>query len=152
MPLLKAALASNEGQKRLALETIIQAGCRKVGVLGLTFKAGTDDLRESFAVDLIEGLVGKGHTVLAYDRNLLPSKLARSNLTYMRNAVPCLPEILRDSAADVISESQVVVIATDDNEFRHVFELASDEQTIIDLVGILKKQGSSHKGYHGICW
>ena len=152
VPLLKAALDSNDLQKQLALEMIIGAEGRQVGVLGLAFKVGTDDLRGSFVVDLIEGLVGRGYTLLAYDCNLLPSKLVGANLAYMQSEVPYLPEILRDSIEDVISGSEVIVIATEDEEFRRVPELVSDEQTVIDLVGIVKTVNNLGENYHGICW
>ena len=131
---------------------IIGVEGRQVGVLGLAFKVGTDDLRGSFVVDLIEGLVGRGYTLLSYDCNLLPSKLVGANLAYMQSEVPYLPEILRDSIEDVISASEVIVIATEDDEFRRVPELVSDEQTVIDLVEILKTLNNLGENYHGICW
>ena len=152
VPLLEAALLSNEFQKHLALEMIVRTGRRRVGVLGLTFKSGTDDLRESATVDLIERLVGKGYTVLAYDRHVLPATLLGVNLAYMQREIPYLPDILRNSVAEVIAESEVIVIANAEEEFRRVPELVQDEQIVIDLVRALETPNSLGNRYHGICW
>jgi GDP-mannose 6-dehydrogenase len=152
VPLLEAALFSNELQKQLALEMITRTDRRRIGILGLTFKSGTDDLRESAAVDLIERLVGKGYILLAYDRHVLPSNLIGANLAYMQRETPYLPDILRNSMAEVIAESEVVVIANDEEEFRRVPELAQNGQIVIDLVRALETPNNLGDRYRGICW
>lgn len=149
-PLLRAALASNEQQKRLGFELIRRTGCKKIGVLGLSFKPDTDDLRESPAVELVEMLLGKGFSVVVYDRNVSPSALVGSNRAYIERELPHLSALMRPSLDDVLAHADVLVIANRDPEFARVIDRLRPGQRVIDLVRISTQRSGPQ--YEGICW
>jgi GDP-mannose 6-dehydrogenase len=150
-PLLNSLLESNDYQVQRGMQLIAQTGKKRVGFLGFAFKAGTDDMRESPMVTLIEMLIGKGYQLSLYDANVLLSKLMGKNKDYLIAHIPHITRLLRASVEQVIEESEVIVIGNKSEEFKEVFRLASPEQTIIDLVRIDKTK-TSEGNYVGICW
>jgi GDP-mannose 6-dehydrogenase len=151
-PLLRAVVRSNEHQKRIGFEMIRRSGRKKVGLLGLSFKQDTDDLRESPAVELCETLVGKGYDVAVYDKNVSLSTLVGSNLAYIRRELPHLSTLLRDSVSEVLDHAEVVVIANRDPEFAQVAHRLRPDQQIIDFVRMFPDDLPLDGRYEGIAW
>ena len=151
IPMLSSLLVSNDYQLQRVLQMIYATGKRKVGVLGFAFKGGTDDLRESPVVTLIETLIGKGYKLSLYDSNVSYARLLGKNKEYIETHVPHMVDLMRDSVKAVCDESDVVVIGNRSPEFMDVFQLVSSDKTIIDLVR-LDKTRTSEQNYVGICW
>lgn len=150
-PLLRAIQESNEDHKRLGYDLVRRAGKRRVGILGLSFKAGTDDLRESPIVDLVETLVGKGYEVSVYDPNVVVERLIGANRTYIERVLPHVARLLRDSAEDVIREAEVVVVTHQDCVGPELMELGEDH-VLVDLVGMPKEKVPPRPTYAGVAW
>ena len=151
VPLLSALLRSNAGQVDRALRMIADAGSKRVGVLGFSFKAGTDDLRESPLVELIERLIGKGYAVRVYDRNVSLAHLQGANRAYIEREIPHIASLMAASMDEVIQGSDVVVIGNGDPEFARVVGEAGTDRRVIDLVG-METDGTPGPGYVGISW
>jgi GDP-mannose 6-dehydrogenase len=152
LPLLEAILPSNERQIRQAFELIKQTGSKNIGALGLSFKAGTDDLRESPLVTLIEMLIGKGYQVHLYDRNVLLSQLNGSNRAYIEHEIPHIGTLMRASAEEVIANCEVIVVGNKSPEFKVALQQARPEQVVIDLVRIFSNSEGVASRYEGISW
>jgi len=125
---------------------------QKIGVLGLSFKPDTDDVRESPTLSLIETLVGKGYQVSVYDEIIDPEKLIGVNRAFLERALPHIASLIRGSLEEVIQEVDVVVIANGSPSFQRLPELLRVDQIIIDLVGIVKDHPYARGNYEGICW
>jgi GDP-mannose 6-dehydrogenase len=152
IPLLRSVLASNERQQRMGFELVRNTGRKKVGVLGLSFKQDTDDLRESPVVELVETLIGKGYEVVVYDRNVSLSKLMGANLAYIQRELPHLSHILRPSVDEVLEHAEVVVITQRDPEFIKAVSKLQPEQIVIDLIRIMPDVSGVQAEYEGIAW
>jgi GDP-mannose 6-dehydrogenase len=150
-PVLAAALESNRKQVLKAYEMVHATGRRRVGVLGLSFKAGTDDLRESPVVTLVEMLIGKGHHLSIYDQFVSRAGLIGANLEYIEREIPHIWSLMRDSVDAVIDASDVIVIGNNAPEFRQIHETLRDDQMVVDLVRSHNGQTSNGR-YQGICW
>jgi GDP-mannose 6-dehydrogenase len=135
-PLLQAILPSNQAHIDRAMEAILACGKRRIGVLGLTFKPGTDDLRESAMLQLVKRLIGDGHQVLIYDRNVSRSFIHGANRRFAETEIPHIFCLLRPSLDEVVRKSEVVVVGNNDSEYLRAAELAENGQKIIDLVGM----------------
>lgn len=152
-PVLEAILPSNEVQKKRALQLVIQAGKMKVGILGLSFKENTDDLRESPAVNLAENLIGKGYDVCIYDPELQMGNLIGANRAFIQNYLPHLDKLLAPSLEEVVAESETIVISTPNRAFETVQLLLRPGQKIIDLVRLFtRSQTTVEDQYYGIAW
>jgi GDP-mannose 6-dehydrogenase len=152
LPVLEAILPSNELQVRRGFELIRQTGCRKVGMLGFSFKAGTDDLRESPLVELIETLIGKGYQVKVYDKNVSLARLHGANRAYIEREIPHIATLMCNSMEEVLAESEVIVIGNKAPEFGQVPQQARQDQVVIDLVRISEDINHLDARYEGICW
>jgi GDP-mannose 6-dehydrogenase len=152
VPVLEAILPSNERQVGIGFEMIKRTGKKNVGVLGFSFKAGTDDLRESPLVELIEMLIGKGYHVLVYDENVSLARLHGANRAFIEREIPHIASLMRDSMQDVLDESDVIVIGNKSPEFQKVLDRKQNHQKVIDLVRIAKNANASDASYEGICW
>jgi GDP-mannose 6-dehydrogenase len=150
VPVLESILPSNREQVRRAIEMVVAKGSRKVGVLGFAFKAGTDDLRESPMVDVIEALIGKGHELRVYDRNVQLAALTGANRDYILNHIPHISRLMVDSVKAVTDFADTIVIGNGAPEFREVPERLRAGQTVVDFVRISPR--TSGEGYDGICW
>jgi len=151
-PLLTATLESNRKQIARAFDMITASGKRRIGLLGLSFKAGTDDLRESPLVSLIEMLIGKGMNVSIYDREVTRARLIGANKAYIEREIPHIWSLMRSDVGEVIEASDVVVIGNGSKEFSGVRSQLRHDQTVVDLVrafGAIRSDGVS---YQGICW
>lgn len=152
LPVLEAILPSNELQIAHAYQLIRQTGCKKIGVLGLSFKEGTDDLRESPMVELIEHLVGKGYQVKVYDKNVSLSKLHGANRAYIEHEIPHISQLLTESIEDVIEHSDVVVVGNKTEGYSEIAEKLREDHKVIDLVRVKNGHYTSNGHYQGIGW
>ncbi len=151
-PILDATLESNEAQITRAFDMIMGVGKKRVGILGLAFKAGTDDLRESPNVTLIERLIGKGVRVAIYDREVTQAQIIGANREYIEREIPHIWSLMRGTIAEVLSESDVVVIGNGSAEFRDASTVMGDGRMVIDLVRAFGNRRSDGTRYEGICW
>ena len=152
LPVLEAILPSNELQIAHAYQLIRQTGCKKIGVLGLSFKEGTDDLRESPMVELIEHLVGKGYQVKVYDKNVSLSKLHGANRAYIEHEIPHISQLMTESIEDVIEHSDVVVVGNKTEGYSEIAEKLREDHKVIDLVRVKNGPYTSNGHYQGIGW
>src|SRR5581483_10365850 len=150
-PVLESILLSNRQQIQIAYQMIKRTGCKRVGVLGFSFKAGTDDLRESPMVELIEQLIGKGYHVKVYDRNVSLANLQGANRAYIEKEIPHIASLMASDVDKVLEHAEVVVIGNKATEFRTVLPRLREDQILIDLVRIVRGT-PSNEHYQGICW
>lgn len=150
-PLLDAISDSNESQIDRAVKLITSRGRRRIGMLGLSFKEGTDDLRESPNVEIAERLHGKGYKLRIYDRNVHYSALVGSNLSYVRTHLPHLADLLSDNIDEVCDESDLIVIGNRDKRYDDVVSRSPQDKSIVDLVRIAPEMQSNGR-YTGLCW
>jgi GDP-mannose 6-dehydrogenase len=125
-------------------------GSKKVGILGFSFKAGTDDLRESPLVEVIERLIGKGYDIKLYDKNVKIASLVGANKDYILNAIPHISSLMVDNIEAVIAHADTIVIGNGSDEFGDAINQVPANKTIIDFVRITDKK--SGDCYEGICW
>jgi GDP-mannose 6-dehydrogenase len=150
-PLLSSILDSNANQVEAALKLIDRTHKNRIGVLGLTFKAGTDDIRESPIVKVVETLVGRGMQVRVHDENIDIARMVGTNREYLETYIPYLSAIFRPTVREVVEDSDVIVVATGAQSHRLVIDLLRPEQILIDLVRIVP-DGDASGRYVGICW
>lgn len=151
LPVLNAVLPSNQMQVETGLRMITDLGKKRIGVLGFSFKAGTDDLRESPLVEVIERLLGKGYDIRIYDRNVSIAKLMGANRDYLLNHIPHISNLMVESMDVVFEHAEIIVVGNGSEEFSEVLKRSSSKQIVIDLVRVC--EAVSQKGrYHGICW
>lgn len=149
-PMLESLLASNQHQIERALTMIQSQPGKKVGLLGLSFKPGTDDLRESPLVELAERLLGKGYDVSIYDRNVSLARLGGANKDYLLNRLPHISGLLTADLSAAVDGCDVLVIGSDNEEFSALLENLDASQRVVDLVRISPQ--TSAQNYEGICW
>ena len=151
LPILNSIMPSNRVQVEKGIRMITGKGNKKVGILGFSFKAGTDDLRESPMVDVIEHLLGKGYDVSLYDRNVNIASLVGANRDYILNIIPHISKLMVDSLDEVLSHAETIVIGNGDPEFKGILDRLGNDQVMVDFVRIM--DGVSQEGrYDGICW
>ncbi|RPI87330.1 MAG: nucleotide sugar dehydrogenase [Chloroflexi bacterium] len=151
-PVLESILPSNDRQVELAYEMIKNTGKKRVGILGFSFKEGTDDLRESPLVELIEKLIGKGFDVRIYDRNVILANLQGSNQAYIEKEVPHVASLMADSIEEILDTSEIIVVGTKSKAFQDIFDRMKDDQVLIDLVRIVPSPEMLNGRYQGISW
>ncbi|HUK48902.1 MAG TPA: nucleotide sugar dehydrogenase, partial [Terriglobales bacterium] len=151
LPILTSILPSNERQVQRGLQLIMQRGHKQIGVLGFSFKAGTDDLRESPVIEVIERLIGKGHELRIYDKNVKMAKLVGANRDFILNRIPHISKLMVDDIDAVLEHAQTVVIGNNDPEFREVPARLREDQYLVDFVRVLPSK-SKNGTYEGICW
>ncbi len=153
-PLLQAILPSNRMQIERAVEMVLRMKSKRVGVLGFSFKAGTDDLRESPMVTLIETLIGKGLQLSIYDRDVSLARLFGANKEYIEREIPHISQLMRASVDEVLEASDVIIIGNKSEEFREVEAKMREGQSMIDLVRLFagRTTTAGDATYQGICW
>jgi GDP-mannose 6-dehydrogenase len=149
-PLLESLLPSNQYQIERALNMIQAHDSKRVGLFGLSFKAGTDDLRESPMVELVERLLGKGYHIKIYDHNVSLASLSGANRDYLMHKIPHISRHLCPDMNAVSHTSDILVIGNGAEEFAAVADSARDDQLVIDLVRVSSQ--ASNGRYQGICW
>jgi GDP-mannose 6-dehydrogenase len=150
-PLLNSVLVSNRQQVERAVEAVLRTGRKSVGVLGLSFKSGTDDLRESPMVTLIETLIGKGFKLAIYDKDVELARLFGANKEYIEREIPHISQLMRSDLDEVVSASEVIIIGKKENEFRALADKMNNGRVIIDLVRLFEVS-DNRKQYNGLCW
>ncbi len=151
LPVLNAIVPSNQMQIETALRMITDLGRRKIGILGFSFKAGTDDLRESPMVDVIERLLGKGYDLRVYDQNVNMAKLIGANRDYLLNHIPHIASLMVGSLDEVLNHGEVIAVGNKAAEFDGLVERLKPNQVVVDLVRIAP-MATREGRYHGICW
>lgn len=152
IPILEAILPSNQIHIERAFKLVQQTGCKKIGILGLSFKAGTDDLRESPIVQLTERLLGKGYDISIYDANVILANLLGANKKFIEEVIPHLAKLLDESLASVIENSEVLILGQNLRELDELRHLISERHHVIDLVRAVNNSADSESHYQGICW
>jgi GDP-mannose 6-dehydrogenase len=153
MPVIQAILGSNQLQIQHAIDLIADTGSKKIGLLGFSFKAGTDDLRESPIVILAEALLGKGYQLSIYDKNVSIARLVGANKDYINKQIPHLSSLLSESLDEVIEKSDVLVVGNGAPEFGEALKKTRPDQKIIDLFRVKGLDRADVRAdYTGICW
>ncbi|MGB3418054.1 MAG: UDP-glucose/GDP-mannose dehydrogenase family protein [Mesorhizobium sp.] len=150
-PLLKSLMPSNKQQIERALQWILDHGKRNVGFLGFSFKAGTDDLRESPYLELIERLIGKGCDIRIFDQNVSLAKLVGANKAYLMNAIPHVTQLMVPSIEDAVEHSDVVVTTSRSPEYEAVVEKLRPDQILLDMARLPNTDRIAGT-YDGINW
>jgi len=151
LPLINSLLPSNQAHIERALRTITSFGLRRIGVLGFAFKAGTDDLRESPIVLLIEHLLGKGYELVLYDENVNAGALTGANRDFIFNLVPHLSRLMVRDPQEVVDRSELVVVGNRGPGFAALLRDRPPSTVVVDLVRVLEGTGAGGR-YEGICW
>jgi len=152
IPILDSILPSNQIHIDRAFKLVQQTGCKKIGILGLSFKAGTDDLRESPIVQLAEQLLGKGYEIAIYDANVIMANLLGANKQFIEQVIPHLAKLLNGSLDSVIDSSDVLILGQNLEEFDGLQSKMTDKHHVIDLVRALEHNPDAESHYQGICW
>lgn len=147
-PVLASIDESNQNHIQFAIKQIESTGKKKIGVLGLSFKAGTDDMRNSPIVNIIEYLYGKGYEIKIYDKNVSISRLIGKNKSVIMEKLPHLNSLLCDKIEDVTEWAEMLVISTKEEAFKQLKTKAG--QPVFDLVRI--KELENDNNYNGLCW
>ena len=150
-PLLSAVPHSNQEQLEQGYKLATSFGSKKIGFLGLAFKGGTDDLRESPLVLLAEQLLGKGYELLIYDKHVNIARIFGANKSYIESEIPHIEKLFASSADDVIHNSEVIIIGNRDEEYAAAVRNIKDRQ-LIDFARIVPDPTRMGDNYHGICW
>jgi GDP-mannose 6-dehydrogenase len=151
LPILSSILPSNELQVTRGLQLIMKKGHNRIGILGFSFKAGTDDLRESPMIEIIERLLGKGYDVRIYDRNVHVASLVGANRDFILNRIPHISKLMVENMDAVLAHAQTIVIGNNDPDFARVPEQLHNGQYLVDFVRITDRR-SEDGNYDGICW
>jgi GDP-mannose 6-dehydrogenase len=151
LPILASILPSNQLQIERGIQAVVEKGKNKVGILGFSFKAGTDDLRESPMVELCERLIGKGYDLKVYDRNVSLAALHGANRDYILNRIPHISRLMVPTIDDVLGHAETIVIGNGAAEFSDVPSRVRDGQTVIDFVRVCDSR-TVLGVYEGLCW
>ena len=152
LPLLESVLRSNAVHVDRAVDVVLRTNRKKIAFLGLSFKAGTDDLRESPQVQVIKRLLGEGCQVKIWDRDVLLGRLAGSNRQYIEEVIPHIGSLLSEEFEEVVQSGAVVIIATKIDKDR-LARCVTADQIVLDLVNLDPASRPTVAGsYQGICW
>jgi GDP-mannose 6-dehydrogenase len=153
LPLLESILPSNAQHVERAVDVILRSNKRKISVLGLSFKAGTDDLRESPQVQLIKRLLGEGCQLRIWDKDVSLGRLAGSNRQYIEEVIPHIGSLLSTDLEEVVRSGDIVIIGTKSVAKAELAKLLKAGQVVVDLVNLDRSQRpDSPAAYQGICW
>jgi GDP-mannose 6-dehydrogenase len=150
-PLLDAVLQANENQIRSAFRLVAATEKRRIGLVGLSFKPDTDDLRYSPLLEIAERLIGRGYELAIYDSNIRLSRLTGTNGDYLTKRLPHITSLLRENMTDLVNFAEVLVVGNREEFKKNSLSLVSCEKIIIDLVRI-NSDRQSGINYRGLCW
>jgi GDP-mannose 6-dehydrogenase len=145
LPILSSILPSNEMQIVRGINSVLESGNKRVGVLGFSFKAGTDDLRESPVIEVIERLIGKGYDLRIYDRNVNIAALVGTNRDFILTRIPHISRLMVPSADAVLAHAQTIVIGNLDPEFSRIHAKLREDQCLIDFVRMTRLENTRHR-------
>jgi len=148
-PIIEAIHDSNENQKKIVINMIESTGKKKIGILGLSFKQGTDDLRYSPTVEIVEYLFGKGYNISIWDDIVQESKLVGSNKEFIQMHIPHLSKLITDNLENFVENSEIILITQKNNLFASLID-KYPQKTFIDVVRITND--IRRNNYQGICW
>lgn len=152
VPMLASLMESNQKQVELAFNMVRKTGKMSIGVLGLSFKAGTDDLRESPIVELTEMLIGKGYRLKIFDEEVSLAKLYGANRRYIENTIPHISSLMATSLQEVVETCDVVLISKKGAQFAEAVKNLPKDRIVLDLVRLFEKSEDQSSSYEGICW
>lgn len=152
LPVMAGTLRTNDLQIDLAAERVLRTGAGTVGLLGLTFKPGTDDLRESPQVELAARLLARGRQLRIYDPNVRMSHIVGVNREFIESRIPGVAGMLCETPDRLVEECGALVVGNKSPEFLTVLSRIRPEQTVVDLVRLIKDPSSTNGAYDGLCW
>ena len=152
IPVLASVLKSNRRHIQRTIDWVLSTNRKRIGILGISFKAGTDDLRESPFVTLIETLIGKGCQVRIYDSDVLLARVFGTNKEFIEQKIPHISSLMCSQIEEVIRESEVVVICKPEQKFKDALEPYLREKIVFDLVRISPNISTVPESYEGLCW
>ena len=150
LPIIGSILDSNELHLQRAMDMVTRHGRRPLGVLGLSFKPGTDDLRESPMVELVERLLGKGYDLRIYDRNVSLASLMGANREFIYRHIPHIARLLAPTLEEVVEHAEILVVSHNSPEFEAVARQPRPGQRVVDFARVTA--GRSANAYDGIAW
>lgn len=151
-PILNSILASNRNHIRKVVDKLLEFKGKTIGFLGLSFKGGTDDLRESPIVEVIESVLGKGFTIRIYDKYVSMGRLLGANKRYIEKEIPHISQLIVDNIQDLLDCSDVIVVGNQSPEFAKAVKTLDISKNVIDLVRIVDDYSKIKASYYGICW
>lgn len=151
VPVLEALLPSNEEHLAFALRKVESLSPKRISVLGLAFKADTDDLRESPAVPLVEALIGRGYEVRIYDEQIQADKLIGANRDYVLTRLPHLVDLLVTTPEEAVQDVDLILVAQSNRRFAYALQLVEEGQKVLDLAGVAREFTTSGM-YEGLTW
>lgn len=152
LPMLNSVMESNQKQIQRVVNKLSDYKGKRLGFLGLSFKGGTDDMRSSPIVEVIETLLGKGFEIKIYDQHVSMARLMGANKEYIEREIPHLAKLLQGSAKALTETSDVIIISHNNAEFLTEINSLQDDQQIVDLIRIGIAEESVANNYYGICW
>lgn len=152
LPLLQSLSVSNELHIKRTVDLVLSYGKRNIAMLGLSFKPGTDDLRESPLVELVERLLGKGCRMRVYDENVSLARIRGGNKAYIEQKLPHISELLVEDLQTAVQDAEVVIIGANSSAFAGALEKNGKDKTVVDLVRLFKGEAPLLGDYRGICW
>jgi GDP-mannose 6-dehydrogenase len=153
LPLFQAIMPSNDEHLERAVDMVLSTGKKKIALLGLSFKAATDDLRESPQVQLAKRLLGEGRDLKIWDDNVSLGQLIGSNRQYIEEVIPHIGSLLCSDLPSALADAEVVVVGTRGIDRNTLASHIRPAQIVIDLVNLEKSRRVSNNGsYRGICW
>ena len=152
-PLLSAVSKSNKQLIQAALEAVLATSKRRIGVLGLAFKANTDDLRESPAVSLVKQLLGEGRQLMIYDAAVNEANLLGANLSYIEQNLPHFNDLLVSDIGEAVGNAELVIVTYGSQAFAEALKDAAPGKMVLDLAGIFSQgEVPGHLEYRALCW
>jgi GDP-mannose 6-dehydrogenase len=151
-PVLNSILDSNKWQIQKVINKLLSYKGRSLGFLGLSFKEGTDDLRESPIVEVIETMIGKGFAVRIHDQNVSMARLMGANKQYIEKEIPHISDLLCSSVEELIAQSEVLIVTNKEKQYYEHLKQLTGSHVIIDLVRLFNPDDYPDTQYYGICW